>query len=423
METLFKIFLLAGLLFGCVPVQKKSGALLDDSSNFEITDPDDVIPTSCEPLSPQVFTASPSNKKTISDIDAISTAEILSGDPVTENVTALGQDNSWGSAYEKTSNSPPGFTNYLHFNTNGGDSRHIYIAVDQNNLAKEDIIFISFYIKAISNNHIYNGTYLTVKYKSSSSAVDELDRMILTVPETIPNTWQRVYYPVQINSSDPDTPSVNIQISSAKFFEQEFFIGGFSVKNYKQTVAFLDFPNFEEYYNGIEDNAQWRIDALARIENIRMKDVSISFKDSNGKSLNNICVTVKQLRHKFSFAGAIETYDPGNVWYEQHFTLFNETTMRNAQKWKANQKNEGDDQKESFVDKVDVFLDPAIARGNVIRSHAILWSKLDNTPSWVKDYLHVVTPPPVIQMDVNIVVIALVKLTSQKHSKIELKMS
>jgi GH35 family endo-1,4-beta-xylanase len=331
----------------------------------EITDPT----LDCTPIVPQVWVPSPNKKKSISEIDAISLPNLVTVDPVEESANYI--SGGWGSISSITSDPPPGFGKY-------------------SSLVKEDIVFISFFVKAISNNHNYNGTHLIVRYKSSSGASDELDRMIVTIPQT--GIWQRVYYPVRINSNTITDYAENIVIDSPQEFEQEFHIGGFSFQNFKQTIAFLDFPNFEEYYFGMEENAQWRKDALLRIQNIRMKDINISFKDPSNEVIKNICVSVKQIRHKFSFAGAVETYDPGNIWFEQHFTLFNETTMRNAQKWKASSKNETDDEKVKFAE-VDQYLNPAIARGNVIRSHAVLWPKFDNTPSWVKDYLQVVANP------------------------------
>jgi len=379
MKKVLKFIFICIVLFGCTPTYKgeDSGALLDD---LEISIPDD-----CTPLSPQVYVASPNNKKTIAYVDGFLTPELVTGDPVFENLDS----GSWGSITASTVDPPPDFSNYNHLVTDGRFSRKINFTADYSGLAKEDIVFISFYVKSILNNNIYNGTNLTVKYVSSSSSSDELERMVLTVPLT--NQWQRVYYPVRIDS---DTVTLGkVEISSPIDLAQEFYIGGFSFKNFKQTIPFLDFPNFEEYYNGIEENAQWRIDALARIQDIRMKDVNISFKDQSGNSLKEICVKVEQLRHKFSFAGAVETYDPGSVWYEQHFTLFNETTMRNAQKWKASSKNELDDETVRFADN-DQYLNPAIARGNVIRSHAVLWPKFDNTPTWIKGHLHEVLPVP-----------------------------
>jgi len=337
---------------------------------------DPPAPLDCETLTPPNFVASANNnKKTIEEIDSISATDMLVGDPIDDISWANGTiGNTWGSGEVVTTETPPGFSKAVKANLSGTTNRLFNIKVNYSELDKGDIVFISFYVKAVSNANLNNGTTLLLRYMSKEGVGMELQRMILTVPET--GQWQRVYYPVRINSEKIDiTSNAEIfQINSPVEFAQEFFIGGFSVKNYKKVVPFLDFPNSNEYYNGIEDNAEWRVEALKRIENIRMKDITITFKDIEGNSIKNICVTVKQKRHAFHWGGSINTDDPSDYFFEKHFELFQETTLQNFQKWKSNKTDE----------QVNKYLDPAIARGNTLRAHAVHWAKINNTPSYVK---------------------------------------
>ncbi len=78
-----------------------------------------------------------------------------------------------------------------------------------------------------------------------------------------------------------------------------------SVLNYGPNFDLAKLPRQRTTYEGREENAAWRKDALARIEKIRMDDYSVLVTDAKGKPLTNTKVSVSLHRHDFGFGTCV----------------------------------------------------------------------------------------------------------------------
>ena len=103
-------------------------------------------------------------------------------------------------------------------------------------------------------------------------------------------------------------------------------IADLEVINYGRSYRYDELPRTDVMtYPGQEMNAQWRKDALARIETIRKSDITITVVDKNGKPIPDAKVQVDMTRHAFGFGSAVnrwpwlgvnkwdETFSPADV--------------------------------------------------------------------------------------------------------------
>jgi GH35 family endo-1,4-beta-xylanase len=95
-------------------------------------------------------------------------------------------------------------------------------------------------------------------------------------------------------------------------------------------------------YKGMEPDAQWRKDALTRIEKYRKSKIEVSVRDKNGNPVVGAGVSVKMTRNGFWFGGPYQAglYRPERAGldmetYQEKFLLhFNKAVLPNAMKWK-----------------------------------------------------------------------------------------
>jgi len=116
-------------------------------------------------------------------------------------------------------------------------------------------------------------------------------------------------------------------------------IGGVEVVYYGKDKKLAELPRTLFTYAGREPGAQWRKEALERIEQIRKAPLSVRVLDSEGKPVQGAEISVHQVRSAFHFGSALPltrlTFDtPDNVIFRQKvLELFNEASPENDLKW------------------------------------------------------------------------------------------
>ncbi|MFK7908636.1 MAG: hypothetical protein AB8B69_26130, partial [Chitinophagales bacterium] len=159
--------------------------------------------------------------------------------------------------------------------------------------------------------------------------------------------WTRYFVPIK----SAKTYSVNnlswgFHLASQA---QTIEMGGFTVINFKKTVALEDLPNEvnNQLYGGYEEDAPWRTVAANRIEELRKADLNIITTTESGDVVENVPVEVKMLQHEFGFGSAITANriagnNAQNVIYENKLTNldgkghgFNCVVFENDMKWPA----------------------------------------------------------------------------------------
>lgn len=112
---------------------------------------------------------------------------------------------------------------------------------------------------------------------------------------------------------------------------QTLDIGGLIAVNVGPGVAPQQLPFTRISYKGQEPDADWRRQALARIENIRKSDLVVRVEDAEGHAVTNAEVRVRMLRHAYQFGTFIEDNilqdnDDGKKSRETVLQLFNRVT-------------------------------------------------------------------------------------------------
>lgn len=112
---------------------------------------------------------------------------------------------------------------------------------------------------------------------------------------------------------------------------QTLDIGGLIAVNVGPGVTPRQLPFTHLSYKGQEPDADWRRQALARIENIRKGDLVVRVEDADGRAVTNVEVRVRMLRHAYQFGTFIEDNilqdtDDGKKSRETVRRLFNRVT-------------------------------------------------------------------------------------------------
>ncbi len=103
---------------------------------------------------------------------------------------------------------------------------------------------------------------------------------------------------------------------------QHIQVTGVEVLNFKDKIAADDLPQTKFTYFGREEGAQWREEALARIEEIRTAPINVAVKDSKGRPVKGAEVKVQMTKADFIWGtsvneGALASDDPQALKYQE----------------------------------------------------------------------------------------------------------
>lgn len=249
-------------------------------------------------------------------------------------------------------------------------------------IAKGDVLFATFYVRAVelpAGSTVARTEFVLenkVSYEKSA-----------TVGVYVGTDWKKVEIPFE---SHMDHPAVGSQILlRVGFPPQVVEIGGLQLTNYKKTLQVSDLPKTGigyEGYEGREADAQWRQDALQRIEQIRKADLTIQVKDRNGQNVPNASVEVNMTNHEFMWGTAVTASrllgtNADSDKYRQAVTeLFNSAVPENELKmttWDTANRPNGS--------KVVNWLNE---RGLRVRGHALVWQQEKYMPVTANELKH-----------------------------------
>ncbi len=142
--------------------------------------------------------------------------------------------------------------------------------------------------------------------------------------------------------------------------------------------------------------AEWRFEAEARIEQFRKADLRVHVTDAEGQAVEGATISVRMKRHAFGFGTAVNerrfvdlvnSSDPderadGEVYREKIETLFNKAVLENGHKWRFWENETNDVRRPKSIETTEWLL----ARGIEVRGHAMIWQHKDYAlPADVKD--------------------------------------
>ncbi|MBE7052939.1 MAG: hypothetical protein E7391_01535 [Ruminococcaceae bacterium] len=167
----------------------------------------------------------------------------------------------------------------------------------------DDVFLIKAYIRRVSGGDIdtkmgaFEMSFINTKNRSGGARTKAM----------CSDGWSTLYLPLQTTHAYCGE-GIDIGFNPG-IYNQVVEIGGFEVINYGKKYTLNDMPNSYGSYEGCEEDAQWRKDALARIEQVRRGDIKVIVKDENGNIIPNADVKVEMYEHEImlSMAGATDT--------------------------------------------------------------------------------------------------------------------
>ena len=235
---------------------------------------------------------------------------------------------------------------------------------------ENDLIYITFWIRCLGSRDESNQGYARVYLQQNGPPWQKsADVNIVAGSE-----WIQYKIPFRAQYQHYKAKEAAVAFAMG-YSHQTLQIADVKVSNLGTFVQESDLPRTRFSYKGREEDAQWRKDALARIEKIRKGDVKIVVKDKKGNVIPDAKVSVDMQRHTFGF---------GNIVNRQHFGSpspkgieyrrivkenFNQVTFENALKhdmWLLH-KSEGRTGKTfEAIDSLDAW--------NIdLRGHALVW--------------------------------------------------
>lgn len=132
-------------------------------------------------------------------------------------------------------------------------------------------------------------------------------------------------------------------------------------------------------YKGMESSAQWRRDAVARIEKLRKGDFHVLVQDAEGRPLPGIELRASQYRHEFGFGAAIKpsflfnrgTPETQQFYRETTSAYFHRITIANGLKWKHH---------ERLKHEVDTCMKWCGEQQLPVRGHCLVWPGFRRIP-------------------------------------------
>lgn len=133
---------------------------------------------------------------------------------------------------------------------------------------------------------------------------------------------------------------------------------------------------------GVNGRAQaWKIDADAKIEQIRKRTVHLVVRDGAGAVLPGAVIQVKQRRNEFGFGCALSGTALPNRQYQQFFKdNFEWAVFENETKWTANESAQG----RVTFGIADAMADFCRRNGITMRGHTLFWEDPTYVQPWVQ---------------------------------------
>lgn len=185
----------------------------------------------------------------------------------------------------------------------------IYFNLDHTKkIEKGDVLFFGCKVRGISSVTNKEAMFVTantrIRPDRSTSANFDITSPINANDES---DWKQIFGAVAAPAASGDTDGAWVfQLSNAI---QELQIADVFVIDFGKEIPVKSFPVMTKSYAGMEEDAQWRKDALDRIEQIRKSDVTVKVVDEQGAPVENAEVRVEQTRHAFGFGTIVNVDD------------------------------------------------------------------------------------------------------------------
>ena len=183
-------------------------------------------------------------------------------------------------------------------------------------IKKGDVLFYAYKIRGIESQSETGKVRVNGRLRVDSSDVTSTNCDGMIEPN---NAWTQVFAAGTAPFDSTGSSSVCIHLALAK---QTFDIADLIVINFGKNVSLNSLPLMEQVYEGMEENAPWRVAASERIDNIRKASVKVIVKDRNGKLVPDADISINQKKHAYGFGSIINTTPFQNQQYKDTLKSF-----------------------------------------------------------------------------------------------------
>ncbi len=238
--------------------------------------------------------------------------------------------------YEAVDVDGPGFTKALRFTTTAVPEKSYSCALELRSDHKyqtDDVGVLVVYTRLLSGGSSDSGTGMvefTLQEVESGQYTAAFQSTVTCQPE-----WEANYIPFQATGNFTGK-SIRMHIRPGAY-EQVVEVGGYQLINFGKKYTVDQMPN-STHYEGMEEDAQWRKDALARIEQIRKGDININVVDANGAAIAGADVKLDMVESEFEWGVAIGPNvlgegEDADKYRENLVKYFNGAVAETIQKW------------------------------------------------------------------------------------------
>lgn len=201
--------------------------------------------------------------------------------------------------------------------------------------------------------------------------------------------WQQHYFATTINRSENNPPvHLSFQLGAQR---QTIEIGGIAAVNFGSQYTVDDLPHdqFDDYV-GRDQNAVWRDEARARIEEHRKSDLTINVRSFSGDPIPDAQIHVELQNPQFEWGTSVSTHkingtsEDDRIYREKLLDMdgngrgFNVAVPENALKWRNWEQDSSTYWAQDETADAIQWLDQ---NGLHIHGHTVLWGNWSEMPT------------------------------------------
>ena len=189
-------------------------------------------------------------------------------------------------------------------------------------LEKGDVLFYIFYVRVIesaADNGMGQGNFYVQRAESPWTGLG-------SQALTIRSQWHKYYVVAEANEDYPiQSMEATLHLG---YLKQTIEIGGIIALRLGKNIDVRDLPTTPIYYDGMEENAIWRQEAAARINQYRKGDLTVKVVNKEGMPIKNAVVRMEMKEHLYGFGTFMSELTLSNSttakkYKEEVFKLFN----------------------------------------------------------------------------------------------------
>lgn len=230
----------------------------------------------------------------------------------------------------------------------------------KNNYKKGTVFLLSFKAKTETSSLETGEAKALFIFKQLDNYKGNID-----YTQSFSSDWQTYYLPFEADRYiKKDVLGLVIQYG---YKPQSFQIKDIEFEVFPEGTKLENLPKTDITYQGMEDDAQWRKDANARIEAIRKGDFSVQFT-KEGKPISNKKVNIKLVNHAFPFGARMAAEDivDNTDDYKNFKKAFNSLVLGNDLKIKHWDRQ---DKRQQTLKALDILK----AEGYPVKGHVLIW--------------------------------------------------